>query len=456
MTWAWHEASGTPVRAVVDVSDATLTATVRVTEQLHAIDPDDAAISHLHAAAVLEDAQRRVGYDQVMPQPPPAAARQALDAGPGVLIEVLDVARKQRFRGAAIALLDQLAKTGDSTLLRGTSGRVSSVAAALLDPDRRVRFAAARAIVALDPKEAYPGSSYLPDVLGYLASSGGRPRVLIGHPKTDIARLLAIQLATLGFEGDTVSTGRAFALRAFANPDYAFLLIDDAMTRPTQRELRQTLRRDPRTGELPIGLIVQDLDHYRGRAMVDSDPLSLVFALPLTATDMALETRRLLKIAGRQWLPPEQRMMEAIFAIETLARWAEESTTYGFYDVMAQQKRIIRSFNSQVLSVKAARLLGLLATPEAQLTLVQFASEPARPLAARRAAVAAFKQAVGRRHLLLTRAQVLAQYDRYNASENLDRDTQQVLAAILDVMEKQRHAATNAADKQQAPKRDHR
>lgn len=434
-TWRWDASRGMPIRDVVDLRDAIIAAVSHVAGQLHQIDPQDKRVQEIHNAAVLEQEQRQAGYDRTIQKASSPVVQKILDAAPDVLVRVLDVAREQRLCGAAIAVLNRLGSTGDSTLLRGTSGQVSSLAAALLDPDRWVRFAAARAIVTIDPQQPYPGSSYLPDVLGYLATSGGNSKVLIGHPKIDVARALATQLATLRFDADIALTGRQFKLLAFASPDYAFMIIDDAISRPTQSELVQTMRRDPRTGELPIGLIVRDLENYRARAVVQSDPLSLVFALPMNDTDMALETRRLLKLAGPFWLPPEQRLAQAIFAMQTLAKWAEDPATHGFYDVMAQQTKIIESFNSQLLTARAARLLGLLATPEAQATLVQFASETTRPLVDRRAAVAAFKQAVSRRHLLLTRAQVLTQYDRYNASANLDRDTQQVLAGILDVIE---------------------
>ncbi len=73
------------------------------------------------------------------------------------------------------------------------------------------------------------------------------------------------------------------------------------------------------------------------------------------------------------------------------------------------------------------------------------ANTPSRPLAARRAAVDAFTVAVGRRGILLTREQLLRQYELYNASEFMDRDTQQVLAGVLDALEAPSKQSTGAA-----------
>ena len=51
-------------------------------------------------------------------------------------------------------------------------------------------------------------------------------------------------------------------------------------------------------------------------------------------------------------------------------------------------------------------------------------------------AAEAFRASVAAHGVLLTTDQILAQYDRYNASETADAATQKVLARVLDVIEK--------------------
>ena len=94
------------------------------------------------------------------------------------------------------------------------------------------------------------------------------------------------------------------------------------------------------------------------------------------------------------------------------------------------------------LAAQASRVLGLLGSPGAQQSLVEFASAEMQPLADRQAAAEALRVAVNRRGLLLTRARLQQQYDLYNTSEGLDRGTQEVLASILDTLE----APTRKAD----------
>ena len=58
-----------------------------------------------------------------------------------------------------------------------------------------------------------------------------------------------------------------------------------------------------------------------------------------------------------------------------------------------------------------------------------------QPLADRQLAVNAFAKNVARCGTLLTTAEIMAQYDLYNASERDERPVQQVLGSILDTVE---------------------
>jgi hypothetical protein len=91
--------------------------------------------------------------------------------------------------------------------------------------------------------------------------------------------------------------------------------------------------------------------------------------------------------------------------------------------------------NHPALTVDAANVLAAFGTPTSQTALVDFASQQTRGLAERQAAAAAFAAAIKKRGLLLTQAQIAEQYSRYNASERLDRPTQELLSSILDAIE---------------------
>ena len=143
----------------------------------------------------------------------------------------------------------------------------------------------------------------------------------------------------------------------------------------------------------------------------------------------------MLKLAGRRLLSADERLREAQFALDAVATLASEPEKYGYYDVRRLERRLEQSLDVPSLVVPAVRVLGLFGTPSAQLLLVDYANGQDRTLVSRQAAVEAFRSAVERHGLLLTRVQLQKQYDLYNASGTLDRSTQEVFAAILDVIE---------------------
>jgi hypothetical protein len=150
---------------------------------------------------------------------------------------------------------------------------------------------------------------------------------------------------------------------------------------------------------------------------------------------MAFLIGRLRERAGANYLTAEERLRQASAALEYLAALAEHPKRYGFYDLVSQQAAVEKATNTPQLAEAATRVLGLLATPSAQSWLVSLASQNDLALPKRKAAAQAFETAVQRRGLLLTRSEILTQYDRYNASAKRDRETQQVLGSLLDSIE---------------------
>ena len=86
----------------------------------------------------------------------------------------------------------------------------------------------------------------------------------------------------------------------------------------------------------------------------------------------------------------------------------------------------------------ASQIIARLGTPESQRILVDFASELTTPVDKRMMAANAFSKSVGKNGLLLTRTEIMRQYDRYNASEKDSIKSQQVLGSLLDAIESNR------------------
>jgi hypothetical protein len=219
------------------------------------------------------------------------------------------------------------------------------------------------------------------------------------------------------------------------NSDYEFVLISDAIDRPSVGELLQQLRREPRTARLPVAVLAREANFQRMEELTAEDPLAVTFPAPYETNAMAYLVGQLRHRAGPNHTLAEERLEQAAVALDAMARLAAKPAVYGFYELHAQLPAVERAIGTPQLAERAARVLGLLGSPSAQRSLVALASQNERPLNERQAAARAFHIAVQRHGLLLTSAEVLTQYDRYNASATLDRGTQQVLGAILDSIE---------------------
>ncbi|HMP80452.1 MAG TPA: hypothetical protein PKD54_13440, partial [Pirellulaceae bacterium] len=67
--------------------------------------------------------------------------------------------------------------------------------------------------------------------------------------------------------------------------------------------------------------------------------------------------------------------------------------------------------------------------------LIEYASQTGLPIENRQLAVESFAKAISRRGIMLTREEILQQYDRYNASAGDTGENQRVLGLMLDLIE---------------------
>jgi hypothetical protein len=433
--WAWDGDQKTCVPRRYPADDASLMMAARLAAELYNVSPDNVDFRRLFLLTNLDFAKTEAGLDRPLPKGKGTASQVASAAGASTVEDLLAYAIEHDHVVTAIAAAEILFDVGDETLLDSDDGRPRPLALALRHGDRRLRMAAAETIMRIDPKRPYAGSSYLTEALGYAIRTVGSRRALIAHPRVEKSQTLVGMLDQIGYQADAARSGRETFLLAAKNPDYELLLISDGISYPDANETIQMLRRDPRTSRLVIGLMAREHNVERAKQSAEVDPLLESFPRPHNTEMMAYQVARMLKLAGRDLVSFDERIAQASSALAHLAHLAEHRDVYSFYDLYRQQDALESALYTPELSVGAARVLGLLGTLKAQRALVTLASQHARPLAERQAAAKGFEVAVDHHGLLLTRDEILLQFDRYNQSEALDRGTQQVLGSILDSIE---------------------
>jgi len=371
---------------------------------------------------------------QLLEQPLPDNFQQSADTlGVAELSEMLHEAMRGEQLTAAIACAKLLGSRGDAGALHAVGERRSPLAAALVHGNRELRYAALEAIMKLSPQRSFVGASGVPPALWSFATGAGAPQVVVASSVTGQAGDWAGQLRGLGYEATPAVTGREALRAAFQSPRLELFLIDSDIGRPLLREVIYQLRSNSQTSRVPVAVLSSSYNLSRAQHLAQQDARLLATPRPHSLEALENVLSRLEEF-GSESSTIEQRSAQALAALGWLAELLE--TGHPYDELLRDADFVSQTLYSPELTTASVRLLAVLGTAGSQQLLIDYASSKALPIETRRKAADALQQSVERYGKLLTSEQLSRQYDRYNASETADRDTQQVLGQVLDALEK--------------------
>lgn len=431
--WSWDAVAKQPAVQRFPLADASRLLAVRFAREAYAVKPDDLGIRRLYLTTLLEKAAYDSGLSKPLPTDDGSPAAVAAGFDVKAIEDILAYAMETGHAPAATAAVRILGVKGTADGLLLAGAQPSPLVRALRHPDRRLRFAALEAIFKLKPARPFAGSSYVTDALGYFIATDGSRRALVADLAREDARKTAGLLISLGYYVDTAVSAQELMRQAIASPDYEVVLVAASLGERTIETTLQQLRFDNRTGWLPVGVVARQGQATLAAHIVRNDRWSMSFLRPHTEEDARYQVEQLLARLGPLHVPFEERQAQAAQAIVWISELSgQEKSVFG---VRRLEELVQAAYRVPTLATQAVTILGNLSTPRCQKMLVDQASQVEQPLDARKAALAAFQQSVTKHGVLLTSQEILMQYDRYNQSEKLDRDTQQVLGAILDSIE---------------------
>jgi len=436
--WRWDQGLA-PERVRTDVAKQLKAA--RFAEALLFARPTETRYQQLYLVSALQAMKSAGGVDQPLDPAFVDSLLRRFSADQVCL--ALENALYRKLPAAAIAASELLEQYNDDRVLRSTAGRPCSLVQALQFGDQRVLYAAAKTISSLSLQQPFAGSSQYLKSLVYLATSLGNRKVLVGHNDPAIARSIADSVSRSGYDAATEISARRLFKLATTDPDIEMILVSSTISRPDYLELVQMLRRDWRSRLIPIGISHQPLDRPRIESYLRNDPLTM--GLPVTG-DAGIIARQLSNLrlrGGLDLLRSDIRLMHARWASDQLAALTERETAAVKYDFAAHQEMFARGLYNPETSLASSRVLARVGTPFAQKQLVSAASQPGLPPEARRAAVASLGKAFQENGILLTRAEILKQYEIYNSSTSTDDESREILGSILDLLEKKAGAASD-------------
>jgi len=431
--WEWDPQQKGPVSRLESPEDAGRARAARLARDAFALAPNDPEVRRLYLTTLLEQAAYESGLDEALEPGEHPAADEAGRFDAAVLEDVLEHAMASGHPAAATAAARLLGRIGTPEGLLGDAVRPTALARALRHPDRRLRMGAAEAVVRLKPERPFAGASYVVPTLAFFVGTSGARRALVAGPSIEQARELVGELTQLGHEVSTAGSGREVLAAAAESPDYELALIDPSIDQPEIYLLLQRLRQDPRTADLRVGLIARSGHLVRAEGLAARDPLVLAFSRPHDEESVAWQVERLGTLSPRAFVPFEARQSQAGAALDLLAELSAREQSP--FDLRAAEPALLRALYVPALSPKSAELLAALNSAGSQRALVDLASRWTLPIEMRTAALEAFGRSTRQHGILLTGEEILRQYERYNQSESLDRQTQAMLGLILDYLE---------------------
>ncbi|MFO0959204.1 MAG: HEAT repeat domain-containing protein [Isosphaeraceae bacterium] len=255
--WNWDEASNNVSPRAVPAAEAETELGLRMAREALAIDPTDrTAQAALLSLALQATIRHAGGPEPVASADATGTYATALASGPGLLADVLRVALADGHGDLAALATTALGRVSDRDAMPA-DGQATPLVEALGSPDRRVRFSAARALVELAPRKAFPGSSRVVPALTWFLSDPTAPRAVVIDGSLSHGNRTAAALRSIGYDSQVATRGDEGFKLAAAGADVELIVIDPTALQGDWR-IRDTLtnlRADARTAGIPIFLL---------------------------------------------------------------------------------------------------------------------------------------------------------------------------------------------------------
>ncbi len=382
--WAWDDAAKVPAPRETTRAEARSAAAAKLARWALAVAPADRRAQ----ATLLEIALER---------DPAGAAPEALAAGPVVLGEVVRQAIADGRGIPAAAAASALGQVTDRNAL-GDGTRPGALVEALDAPDRRVQFAAARALVGLDPRRPFPGSSRVVPTLARFVAAGAVPRALVIDGNPDRAGLLVGFLKGLGYDAQVAATGEVGFKMAAESADVELIALDPHLVQGHWRltDTLANLRADPQTAGIPTFLYGPLALHDRLTPILGSFPGVKLLITPTRMDLFQGEVARGLAGLRARPLSAEERAAYAREAAALLARVASRPGGPFEAELVLAAPALMMALNNAAIAADVVKALGEVPRTEAQRGLCDLLLNPSNPPGLRLAAAEALARSLRR------------------------------------------------------------
>lgn len=401
--WSWDVPNNQLTAWNLAPETASLIVGSRFAREALALSPERQELQALYLSLRLAFDAHVAGWDTALPTGPGTAHDLALLAGPEVALHALEYSLKNPNPAAALATLQVLSQIGNRSQLRERSGQASPIIQAMNYPNFRVQFAAASAVLQLDPENSFRGASRIVAILTRALNDTGDAHGLAIDSNEDRAASMAGLLAEMGMAPLQATTGQDGFRIAADRSDIELIVIHAAVVRWGLGQTVVNLRADARTSGIPI--IVYGPESVEPAVDRLADQFPMIGFAP-GGEDSFKQGVRLFQ--SRLSTPPvseKQRAERAAAAGFWFAHIAGGRRT-DVFNIDSAEDALFDAVNDPGVSENALIGLGGIATPSSQERLQEIATSEARAASLRETAALQLAFHIQRHGVLLSEDRV--------------------------------------------------
>ncbi len=438
----------------------------RFANQAYRLDPNNRTIQTFYHLARWEKIVNERGLDEPFDLAELGRSETAKTLGIPELEAILSEAMQRDCSAAGMVAATLLGQVGDfdSLLLPLSSSRENDrglprmLVQASGSGDRRIRFAALKAIMQLNPNRPYPGSSLVSDALLWFGRSEGKRLAVIGCPKIANAMMLGGFLSSFGYESRIATSCGDLFQEAIDSPDVEWAILDERCSKPIVPVFSQNMRNDIRTRELPVAIISADPEVLKATPVeipltliskleleisntTLRHSLAMIFPYPQNTDSTAWIEAQLRKMTGANPVPPPIRLEQARQSLRWLAAIQRESSSV--YRIENLEPFAFRAASSLILAEEGLELLAQIRSNQTQQFLAEYAINEAAPGSLREKAALAFAENVKKHDVLIRGRQVKRLLDMFDFQVRNDKKSDAALESLVNTILERRRPDKN-------------
>ena len=414
--WGWDAKEETVMPHTYPPAMAAMLMSSRFASQSLSLSPDQSEPQRQYLASLLGLEILQQGWDKPHEALPGTAMYLAITAGEETVSNVLSDALVADQPATAIGAIEVLAQIGTREQLLNQKGLKSPLLAALNSPDSRIQFAAAVAVLRIEPRVGFANSGRVVSILSRALTDPGRGRAVLIDADQTRGNQTGAYLADMGYDIVIASTGREGFERASESAGVQVVFVHANVIRWDLTQTMSNLRADSRTAALPI--VVYGTEETRasvGRLIARSKP-AMFIAEASTVSDFQRQFASFARSAKSPPLSDQERNQQKVAATYWLA-----SLTTGrggqVFDVAAAEKQLAVVADDPEVAENALAALSGISTVTAQRRLANVATNAQLKPAHRQAAALQLGYHIQRFGLLLVKDEVIAVHDSWVAAE---------------------------------------